>query len=333
MPDIDTDGGLWYQWYLHYIKTHQLVYDIANVAGYPLGYDISASPASNLVFSVQLFIMEHISGFSLKNLIFITNLSSLITYPLSAIGGYLLCYYFTRDKYSSFIAGLIFGFSFYHVYMGRGQMSINHIELIPFYFLSLFYFLDKKSSFSLILSALTFALLFMSDPYYAFFSGIFSVIFVLFYKKESFIEIIKTLFIYFIPVGIILILVNFNFVLSNLYLFDKVAAIQTGRNSLPRNELTNILYYFTPISVGVLNKLPFLGSFLYSLTFSIAILGAIMSNKNRMITLSLACFLLSIVLSAYIPNLFWINELYFRYFSMFRGVGRIALLGYLFLGL
>ena len=112
MPDIDTDGGLWYQWYLHYIKTHQLVYDIANVAGYPLGYDISASPASNLVFSVQLFIMEHISGFSLKNLIFITNLSSLITYPLSAIGGYLLCYYFTRDKYSSFIAGLIFGFSF-----------------------------------------------------------------------------------------------------------------------------------------------------------------------------------------------------------------------------
>src|SRR2546423_9052955 len=81
MPDVDTDGGLWYQWYLTYIHKHHLLYDITALAGYPLGYDISLSPANNLIYNIQVFFLEHIFGFSWSNLVLITNVSSLITYP------------------------------------------------------------------------------------------------------------------------------------------------------------------------------------------------------------------------------------------------------------
>lgn len=334
MPDVDTDGGLWYQWYLHYIKIHQLPYDVTNMEGYPFGYDLSSSPANNLIFTVQLFVLEKILGFSWSNLIFVTNISSILTYPLSAIGGYILCKYLTKNNLGSYFAGLVFGFSFYHVYMGRGQMSINHIELIPFYFLSLFYFLEKKTTFSIFISSLIFAFLFKSDAYYAFFSGIFSIIIILFYKNAKPIDIIKTTIRYYLFLSIITLLINFNFVLSNLFLFKKEGLIQTGRTSLPKNELTNILYYFSPIPAGLFyERLRFFGAILYSIPIFIITLGTIFFRKNRILVISLFCFLISIVISAYIPILYWVNILYFKFFSMFRGVGRIQLAGFLFLGL
>lgn len=334
MPDVDTDGGLWYQWFLYFINKHHLTYDVITLAGYPFGYDISLSPASNLIYSIQVFILENILGFSWSNLILVTNISSLITYPLSALGGMLLCYYLTKNKSASFIAGLIFSFSFYHIYMGRGQMSINHIEFIPFYFLSLFYYLNKKSFFSLLLSALLFSFMFMADAYYAFFSGIFSVIIISLADPEPFRIKAKTFFSYYSILFIVLLLVNFNFVLSNLYLFNSEQAAQTGRNSLPKNELTNILYYFSPLPFNLLYYyIPQASYFLYNLTFFIAIAGLIFIKNNRLYVTFLLCFLVSIVLSAYIPSLFWINILYFNFFGMFRGVGRLALPGYLFLGL
>ncbi|PIR43605.1 hypothetical protein COV24_02155, partial [candidate division WWE3 bacterium CG10_big_fil_rev_8_21_14_0_10_32_10] len=69
LPDVDTDGGIWYQWYLHFIHANNLVYDVNIMEAYPFGYDIAFGPISNLVYSTQVFILN-IWGYSWSRLIF-----------------------------------------------------------------------------------------------------------------------------------------------------------------------------------------------------------------------------------------------------------------------
>ena len=336
MPDVDTDGGLWYQWYVNEIKDQKFVYDITPFAGYPFGYDIAISPADNLVYSTQVFILRYIIGFTWQNLIFITNISSLITYPLSAFFAYCLALFLTKHKKGSFLAGLVFGFSFYHVFMGRGQMSINHIEFIPLYFLCVYYYLQKKGIVSLLLTGLMYGILFKTDAYYAFFSMLFTpVLFLTYrYKTVAFIKLIQEFFVFHISVVIICILININFFISNLYLFDATARIQSGRNSVPRNELATILYFFFPYSFNLLSTFfsP-VGNLLYSLPVILGVSGIMVVKQRKVFLGLLLCFIVAMCLSMYIPSLYWLNLLYFKFFSMFRGVGRIILLASLFLGI
>jgi len=333
MPDIDTDGGLWYQWYKIFTSQHKILPDISNVIAYPFGFDYSFLPFSNLIYSIQIFVLEHIVGFSWSNLVFVTNVSSLITYPLSAMGAAFLAFYLTKNKKASFLAGLIFSFSFYHVHMARGEMSINHIEIIPFYFLSLFYFLDKKTKLSLLISTFIFGILFNADAYYAFFSGILSLPIVFVYQKGKLAEKILTSARYYIVLFLVLILTNLNFIIPNLYLFDKTQAVLTGRNSIPKNELLNILFYFSPQPLSFASKIPFLGDLFYIVVPLISLSVLLFLKKNRLYVSLLIAFLIGVVLSSYIEILYWINILYFQYFGIFRGVARIILPTYLFLGL
>lgn len=334
LPDVDTDGGLWFQWYSIFTKNNNILFDFNDYDGYPFGYDHSISPSSNLIYSVQMFILDKVVGYSWSNLILVTNISSLMSYPLAAIFAAWLCWYLTRNKSASFIAGLIFGFSFYHIYMGRGQMSINHIEFIPIYFLSLFYYLNNKNKFSLILSALAFTILFKADAYYAFFSGIFSVIIVLFYGQEHFKSRIRNFFLYFGALSIVLLATNLNFFISNLYVFDSGQLIDKGRFFTPRNELVTILYYFAPLTVNYLyQRFQLIGYLLYPITLIIGLLGLFFYKKNKLFVILFGCLLLAILLPTYVPAFYWLNKLYFYFFPMFRSVGRIPLLAYLFLGL
>lgn len=333
MPDVDADGGLWYTWYLIFTETNGYLYYINEFFSYPFGFDITFMPFRNLVYVSQAFIMQHIIGFTPENLILLTNVSTLITYPLSAIGAYLLCYYITKNKTASFFAGLIFSFSYYHVHMARAQLSVNHIEIIPYYFLSLLYFLDKKNLFSLVLSTLLFALLFNTDAYYAFFSGLLSPFIVFLYKKEGFLKKFKVALIYYSVLFIILLAINFNFFVTNFYLFNAEEAVATGRDSIPKNELLNILYYFVPPEFSFLKTyVPYLGYITYLIVPLIAFTGLLFLNRNRVYLMLFLCFLVAVIVSAYTPYSYWINELYFKYFGIFRGVARMVLLSYLFLG-
>ncbi len=334
MPDIDTDGGLWYTWYKIFSHQRGNLSEITTLIVNPFGFDLSFLPFSNLVYSIHAFLLEYVLGFSWNNLIFITNVSSLITYPLSSMGGALLCFYLTKNIKASFLAGMIFGFSYYHVHMGRGQMSLNHIELIPFYFLSLFYFVNKKNFTSMLISGLTFSILFNSDAYYGFFSGLLSLPILAFYPREKISSRIKLFISYYFSLLIIVVLTNFNFILPNLYLFDKALTITSGRTSIPRNELLSILFYFAPQPVSWLEKVNRLVSTLaYIVVPLIAFIPLLFFKKNRLYVTLLICFLLGVVLSTYISSLYWINQLYFEYFGVFRGVSRIILPSYLFLAI
>lgn len=333
MPDIDTDGGLWYQWLNVYSRQHGLMPEFTNFIAYPFGLDLSYNPFPNLIYTVQVFVLDYVIGFSWQHLMLVTNISSLSTYPLAAISAALLCFYLTKNKYSSFLAGLVYSFTFYHLLSGRGEMSINHIEFIPLYLLSLFYFLDKKNTVSLLLSGLSFGILFNADAYYAFFSGIFSLVIVAFYSKEKLLEKIKTFLIYYPTIFLFLVLLNFEFILSNLFLLNHKEAVATGRNSIARSELTDILYYFSAVEGSFFHYVPILGNFIYSLIPMAYISAAIFLRKNRLYVTLLACVVVAMALTTYVPFFYWINVLYFRYFGIFRGIGKMIMSGYLFIGI
>lgn len=334
MPDIDTDGGLWYQWFLVYINKNDLLYDIVELVTYPLGYDIAFSPVDNLIYTFQAKILSLESQFNWQTLIFITNFSSLINYPLAGLGALLLSYYLTRHRAGSFIAGLTYAFSFYFIFMGRGQMSINHAEFIPYYVLSLVYYLDTKTKPALIFSTLFFAVLFKVDAYYAFFSGIFSVLFILLYKRTNINDLIKTSCIYYACLLFFLVVVNLNFIVSNLYLFNNQLAVQSGRNSTAKGELVPLTYNLSAPENSFLYSIAGRNaSFIYIIPIVIAIFGLYKTNKKSLYSLLLACYLLAVLLHSYIIDLFFINEIYFKFFGIFRGVGRLSIPAALFLGI
>ncbi len=333
MPDIDTDGGLWYQWFLVFLEQKKELYEITDYIGFPFGFDITFKPFETLIYSVHIALLK-MFGFSWQNLILITNISSLLVYPLAAISAACLCFYLTRSYMGSFVCGLIYAFSFSFVLAGRGQMSINHIEFIPLYFLSLFYFLNRKSIVSLVLSAFVFSITFNADAYYAFFCGLISIVIVLFYQKESILSKIRTIGVYYGALLVLLVLLNLNFIISNILLFDHQYLVQSGRVTNYRNELLPLSFYFslpeTSIIIYLFNK-----SFSYfgALIPIILIIGLFFQFKNRVYKTLFFCALIAVILSAYTPLFYWLNQLYFHYFGMFRSVARMYHVVYLFQGL
>lgn len=334
MPDVDTDGALWYYWAQVYSDTHGINFDFTNeFLSYPFGYDVSYIPFFSLIYEINIFFIKLLGGGGWNSIVLMSNISTLVAYILSAFSAYLLAFYLTKKHYASFIGGLIFGFSFYFILMGRGALAHNHLEFIPLYFLSLFYFLDKKTTSSLVISGLTFTILFMSNPYWTFFSGIFSFIIILFYTDNDFIKKMMLLFKYYSLIILILILTNINYVYSMLYVFNRQTSTIAGRVFVPENQVVSLLSFFSPSQNNWLYPWGFGDNFLGYTALFLGLSGFLLLRKSRLYLLSSICFLISILLASNIPGLFFINKIYFEFFGMFRAVSRLNIFSTLFLSL
>ncbi len=72
------------------------------------------------------------------------NLLFLSSFVLSALGAYLLAFYFTKNRYAAFLAGLIYAFSPFHFYQSTVvNLGTMHQEWIPFLVLVFFRFFEK----------------------------------------------------------------------------------------------------------------------------------------------------------------------------------------------
>lgn len=333
MPDVDTDGTMWYFWARVFTDSHLIFFDSsASLFGFPFGYDFSYIPFFSLIYEATIYLIKLFGG-SWQAIVGVTNFSMLISYPLTALSAFELSYYVTRNKYASFVAGLIFSFSSYHILMGRGSLTNNHFEFIPLYFLSLMYALDRKSMWAIILSALAFTLAFMTNAYWAFFCGLFSPLFVLFYNSSS---VKNTLILgikYYAVLFGVLVLTNINYLTSQSYLFVKsnIASI-AGKLFVPESQVIQVSGFFTPSVNSWLYPTSANGeTFLGFAAIALGVVGVFMLRKNRKFVLFFGCFLLSVLLASNIPGLFFINKIYFSLFGMFRAVSRINIFSTLFI--
>jgi len=334
MPNIDSDGTLWHGWSTIYANNRLINYDFTNLfVSFPFGYDFSYIPSFSLIYTLNMTAVN-LLGLSWAHIITTYNISSLLAYPLSAIAAYSLCYYLTKNAWAGFISGLIFGFSYYFTLMGRAVLAHNHLELIPLYFLSLFYYLDSKTGKALVISCLMFALMFMANAYWAFFSGIFSVFVVLFYKKHDFKKACVEFTKYYAALFILTFLINFNFVLSNLYSLDSSTLNQIGKLFVPEGQVVKPVSFFSPSQYNYPYRfLEGVGNNFLGYAALLAGLSGLffLKTNRRLYLLLVSCFLLSILLASNIPGLFWINRIYFQFFGMFRAVSRLNLFSSLFL--
>jgi hypothetical protein len=92
------------------------------------------------------------------NLLLSWNLMMLAFLALSGVGGYLLSYHVTREKWMSLIGGVIFAFTPHVMMQLHGHFHIATTWPIPFFALFLLRFFERRSRVDLILVALLAAL-------------------------------------------------------------------------------------------------------------------------------------------------------------------------------
>lgn len=85
-----------------------------------------------------------------------------ISFPVAALTTYLLTFYLTRQRWAAFMGGLIFAFSARH-YAHDTHLGLWVIQWAPLYTLALFLFINKPSTKSAILVAITFILAVTSE--------------------------------------------------------------------------------------------------------------------------------------------------------------------------
>lgn len=108
------------------------------------------------------------------------NILILFSFISTAILTFLVSFKITKNYFASFIAGLIFSFSPYHIRQAQNHLEISQIEVIPFYFLYLYEFAKSKNRRKAIITGLALAISTLTVNYYGFFLGLLTVIYILY---------------------------------------------------------------------------------------------------------------------------------------------------------
>lgn len=180
--NTDVRGTIWSLWWLRYSAIHHIDYNNCYFLAAPFGVNFSFLPVLGISFLISK-IMVVVTGFILS-----VNLSTLIVFALTGCFTYLLCYDVTEDKEASFICGFIFAFCPYHL---NKVMEFTYVFLgagVVLYIWALLKLKEKSSPKMIVLAATACIFTLTFNPYYGFFTIIFTiglVIFCLFYKFKN----------------------------------------------------------------------------------------------------------------------------------------------------
>lgn len=337
MPDVDTDGTLWFIW----LKVHTghifSSIGIAHDLSYPFGYDLSPFPFDNLLDDIRAWIVQ-VSGGSWRDLIRVINVSALLAYPLSAYAMYLLCWHVTRRHAAAFAGAVVFAFSGYFLMLSRGSMSNNHFWLLPLVYLFFLKYLEGGALKYLLVSCVLNAIQFRINPYWAFYGWLFTPL-ILMMQPWPLRQIAARLALYCVLSGVFLFGLNIQFIQQQWFLVTNPVQSNLVR---PAGGLESAIFpQGVPLVPGVASKLyPFsapvdVGAFLGYPLVSVLIIACLFRDswRHRYWAPFLLCFLLAVVLSSDFPALRFVNHAYFFFFDMFRGVSRIVQLASFFAGL
>lgn len=136
--------------------------------GTPLNYHSFAYPE---VFAIAL--VAKFVGAGLSNLIFLHNLSVLISFPLAGLGAFYLVQYFTKSTVGSLVGAFVFAFNPSHVAHAMQHAHVASIESIPFFVLCYLLAIEQKSIAWLASAIVFFALSALSSWYYLFYLAYF----------------------------------------------------------------------------------------------------------------------------------------------------------------
>ena len=111
------------------------------------------------------------------------NLYVLVSFILAAYGMYLLADYLLRDKYVSFISGLIFAFSPFHFASALAHLHIFSIMWIPFFVLFLFKMREEPTKLNSLSCSIFFSVIALTSWTIAVMVSIFVLIYLIINRK------------------------------------------------------------------------------------------------------------------------------------------------------
>jgi len=137
----------WNTWYSQIsFESHPLGFFHTNLLFYPEGaslvYHSFAYVNLFLIFAIRKILFLPLTSATLVGM---HNLMLLVSYYLSAIGGFYLAKHYTNDNLSSLLGGFIFGFSPFHFAHTLHHMNVATIQYIPFFVLCFFSLLETRN--------------------------------------------------------------------------------------------------------------------------------------------------------------------------------------------
>jgi len=238
-PPGDNQKFVWNMWYIKHALTNKLPLTYTNYIYYPRGHTLLFDAVSwfNAFLSVPLQFL-----FSLP---LVYNIIILLTFPISGIGAYLLCYYFTKNKLISFIGGYIYAFSPFRFVQSLDHFTLTNIQFIPFFILFYFKVMKEKKTKYLILSIAFFVLSSLCSWYFFLILSVFLVIEPIIHfiinKNIDFKRLIKTALIIFLS---IIILSPLIFPMITTYFNDRYTSpYQSSGHS---SNVADLLGFITP---------------------------------------------------------------------------------------
>lgn len=165
----DSLGTLWGIWWTKFalFNLHQSPFHIQYLAA-PFWSQTSHPELNN-------FLILPLTA--LRGEVFSYNFLNLAGFVLAGLGGYFLVNHLTKNFLASLIAGVIYSFSAFHFARALGHWDLAQIQWLPFFFLFLIRFDEKRKISDLLLTIIFAALVFIVSPYH----GIFLPIAILLY--------------------------------------------------------------------------------------------------------------------------------------------------------
>jgi hypothetical protein len=170
-PPEDNMQDFWNTWYTS-VAEHTDGFFFTKMIrfpeGMPLYYQSFAYPK---VLAIAL--LSKGTGTELPVLLFLQNISLLISFPLAGVGAFYLARHFTKSTVGALTGGYLFAFNPSHVAHVMHHTSVSSIEFIPFFVLSYVIAIERKRIIWLGLAIAFYALSALSCWYYLFYISYF----------------------------------------------------------------------------------------------------------------------------------------------------------------
>ena len=161
---------MWRFWWNEFSSENNLDFAHTNYQFYPNGVNVSGNLAQ-FTTGLSSLLLNTLGYTGTWNTIWF------LGFIFGGYGAYLLSNHFTKNFYSSLIAGIIFTYGTYHMAHANSHIGLTMIVWIPIFILCLFKILNKNSVFYSILGGIFFFLVSFTHLYYTVFITIFSIIF------------------------------------------------------------------------------------------------------------------------------------------------------------
>ena len=181
---IPGDGGdaFWYLWDFWWFKealsTLSNPYYTQNIF-YPFGVNLIFSEVSPLNAAISVPLQSAFGLIKAYNIIWIS------TFILSGFNTFLLTKYLTGNRKAAFISGLIFMFCPYRFAHALGHMNLISTQWMILYILFLIKIINEDKRSNALLASLFLILTATSSWYYLIYLFVFTIIFIIYYKRAD----------------------------------------------------------------------------------------------------------------------------------------------------